>query len=84
MPAVKSLIFKYYTLLTSSITYNSKIISLYSCCAKKGLIYIIIADPSSCQPFFYFKCTKLNTYALYNIYLVSLNKYIFLTYFTSL
>ena len=53
-------------------------------CAKKGLVYITIADPFSHQPFSCSKCTKLNTYVLCNMRLVPLNKYIFLTYFISL
>ena len=48
MPAVRSLVFKYYTLLISSIALNSEIISPYSYYIKKGLVYIIIIDPSSC------------------------------------
>ena len=66
--------------LAISISLNREIMSFYSYYAKKGLIYIIITDSSSRQPFFYAKYTKLNTYMLYNICLVSLNKYIFLCY----
>ena len=57
---------------------------IYSYYILKGLVYIVIADPSSHQPSSYSKCTKLNTCLLYNIRLVSLNKCIFLTYFISL
>ena len=84
MPAVKFLASKCCTLLVSSIVYDGEIINPCSYCVKKGLVYIIIADPFSYQPSFCSKCTKLNTYLLYNMHLVSLNKYIFLTYFASL
>ena len=84
MPFIRSLVSKYYILLTSSITFNREIISPCSCCAKKGLVYIIIIKPSNRQPSFYSKCTKLNIYALCDMRLVPFNKYIFLTYFISL
>ena len=84
MPAVKLIAFKYYTLLISSIAFDGEIISPCSCCAKKGLVCIIIADLSSHQPSFYFKYTKLNTCVLYNMRLVSFNKYIFFIYLASL
>ena len=83
MPAVRLIVFKYRALLVSSITLDSEIMSPYSYYIKKGLVYIIITDLSSRQPSFYFKCIKLNTYALYNVRSVSLNKYIFLTRFNS-
>ena len=84
MPAVRLIAFKYYALFTSSITFNSEIISPYSYYMKKGLVYIIITDPSGCQSSFYFKCTKSNTYILCNMRLVSFNIYIFLTHLASL
>ena len=84
MPAVRSLVFKYYTLFISSIAYNNKTISPYSCYAKKGLVYIIIADPFSYQPSFCSKYTKLNICTLCDVHLISFNKYIFLVHFTSL
>ena len=84
MPVIRLIVFKHCTLLASSITFNSEIISLCSRYTKKGLVYIIITESFSRQPSFYFKCTKSNTRALYNIHLVSLNKYIFLAYFNSL
>ena len=74
--------FKCRTLLTISISLNGEIMSPYSRYIKKGLVYIIITDLFSRQPSFYTKCTKLNTYILYNIHLVSLNKYIFPAYFS--
>ena len=71
-------------LLAISIFLDKEIISPYSYYAKKGLVYIIIINPFSCQPSFYTKCTKLNIYMSYNMRLVSLNKYIFSTYSISL
>ena len=61
MPTVRLIIFKRYTLLTSFIALNSEIISPCSCYTKKGLVCVIIADPSSHQPFSCSECTKLNT-----------------------
>ena len=84
MPAIRLIVFKHYALLTSSIAFNSEIINSCSCCVKKGLVYIIIMELFSYQPFSYSKCTKLNTYMLCNMRSVSLNKYIFFTYFASL
>ena len=63
-----------------SISLNGEIISPYSCYTRKGLVYIVITDPSSRQSSSYIECTKLNTRALYNMRLVSLNKYIFPVY----
>ena len=64
-------------LLAISISLNSKIISPYSYYVKKGLVYITIITPFSHQPSSYSKCTKVNTYSLYNMRLVSTNKCIF-------
>ena len=80
MPPIKLSVSKRCTLLAISISLNKKIISPYSYYAKKGLIYIIIIDPFSCQSSFYTKYTKLNTYMLCNIHSVSFNKYTFLCY----
>ena len=84
MPAIRSLAFKYYTLLISSIIFNGEIMSPCSYYVKKKLVYVTITDPSSCQPFSCSKCIKLNTYALYNVYSVPLNKCVFFAYFNSL
>ena len=78
MPPIRSSASKRYALLAISISLNREIISPYSYYMKKGLVYIIIINSFSCQPFFCTKCTKLNTYMLYNIRSVSLNKYAFL------
>ena len=77
MPPIRSLVSIYCVLLTASISLNSEIISPYSHYAKKGLLYIIIIALFSCQPSSYFKCIKANTCFLYNIRLVSTNKYTF-------
>ena len=77
MPLIRSLASVCYTLLAASISLNSEIISPYSYYAKKGLVCITIITPFGCQPSFYFKCTKANTYFLCNMHLVSTNKYIF-------
>ena len=84
MPVIRLIVFKYYTLLISSIIFNGEIMSPCSCCVKKGLVYIIIMDPSSHQPSSCFKYIKLNTCILYNIHLVPLNKCMFFTCFNSL
>ena len=80
MPFIRSSASKHYALLTISISLDGEIISPYSYYIKKGLVYITIIDFSSRQPSSYTKCTKLNTYILYNMRLVSLNKYRFFCY----
>ena len=80
MPPIRSSMSKCCTLLVVSISLNREIMSPYSYYIKKGLVYIIIIGPFSRQSSFYAKCTKLNTCMLYNMYLISLNKYIFLYY----
>ena len=84
MPAVKLIAFKHHTLFISSITFNREIISPCSYYIKKGLVYIIITEPSSRQPSSCFKYIKSNTRVLYNMYLVSLNKYTFFVCLNSL
>ena len=58
-----------------------KIIPTYSCCAEKGLVYIIIIALFSCQPSSYVEYTKLNICLFYNVCLVSNAKCIFLARF---
>ena len=84
MPFIKSSTSKCCALLIISISLNGEIISPYSCYIKKGLIYIVITEPFSCQFFSYTKCTKLNTCMLYNMRSISFNKYIFLARSTNL
>ena len=83
MPAVRLIVFKCYTLFISSIVLNGEIMSPYSYYIKKGLVCVVIAEPSNYQPSSYSKCIKLNTRVLYNVRLVSFNKYTFLTCFNS-
>ena len=74
MPFIRFSVLKHCTLFTASISLNREIISSYFCYVEKGLVYITIVALFSRQPAFYLKCTKTNTYSLYNIYLVSVNK----------
>ena len=76
IPLIRSTALKRRTLFTISISLDKEIISLCPCYTKKGLLYIIIAASFNCQPYFYSKYTEANAYLLYNIYLVSVNKYI--------
>ena len=48
MPSIRSLASVYYILLAASISLNSEIISPYSYCAKKGLVYITIIALFGC------------------------------------
>ena len=80
MPPIRLFALERYTLLTIFISFNGEIINPYSYYIKKGLVYIIIINPFSRQPSFYAKYTKLNTYILYNMRLISLNKYAFSSY----
>ena len=59
MPPIRSSAPKYYTLLTTAISLNREIISLYSHYTKKRLVYIIIIFLSSCQLFFIPSVLKL-------------------------
>ena len=77
MPSIRFLASMHCVLLATSISLNGEIMSPYSHYAKKGLVYIAIIAPFSHQPSSCFKCTKANTYSLYNMRLVSTNKYIF-------
>ena len=80
MPPIRSFIFKRCALLIISISLDGEIMSLYSHYTKKGLVYIAIIKPFSCQPSSYIKYTKLNTYILCNMRLMPLNKYRFFYY----
>ena len=76
MPFIRSSVSKHYAYIISVILLLSKIIPIYSCCAEKKLVYIIIIALSSRQPSFYIKCIKLNMYLSYNVKSVSNTKYI--------
>ena len=80
IPFIRLFASKRCTLLTTTISLDGEIISPYSYYMKKGLMYIIITDFFSRQPFSYTKCTKLNTCILCDMRLISLNKYMFLYY----
>ena len=63
MPLIKSLTSACCSCVVVLILLLGKIMPLYSCYTKKKLIYIIIIILSSCQPSFYFKCTKSNIHS---------------------
>jgi len=68
---------QHHTKTVAFILSSNKVIPLYSRCVKKGLVYIIIAALSSCQPSSYSRCTSINTQLSYNVHLVSNAKYIY-------
>ena len=80
MPFIRSSTSKRRALLTASISLNGEIISPYSRCTKKGLVYITITSLSSCQLFSCSEYTKANTRSLYNVRSVPFNKYKFPCY----
>ena len=84
MPLIRSSVSKRRAFLAISISLDGEIISPYSHYIKKGLVYIAIINPFSCQPSLYTKYTKSNTYASCNMRSVILNKYTFSTYFSIL
>ena len=75
MPLVRSLVSERCTHTVAVILLLSKIIPSCSRCAKKKLVYITIVAPSSHQPSFYIKCTKLNMHLSYNVQSVSNTEY---------
>ena len=77
MPLIRSLASVHCVLLAVSISLDGEIMSSYSYYTKKGLVYIIIIALFSRQSFFYSKYTKANICSLYNMRLVSTNKYTF-------
>ena len=44
---IKLIVSECYALFASSIALNGEIMSPCSCCVKKGLVYIVIMEPSS-------------------------------------
>ena len=76
MPFIRSLASKCCTYIVSVILSFGEIMLIYSRYTKKKLVYIIIITPFSYQPFFYFKCTKLNIYLSCNVRLVLDTKYL--------
>ena len=77
MPLVRFLASKRRTYVVAVILLLSEIMPIYSYCVLKGLVYIAIIAPLSCQPSFYTKYTKLNMRSSYNIKLVFNAKYAF-------
>ena len=77
---IRSLASKRYTYIVAVIFLLSKIMPTYSCCVLKGLVYIIIIAPLSCQPSFYIKYIKLNICLSCDIRLGSNTKYIYFIY----
>ena len=84
MPFIRSMAFKRRACIVTLILLLGVIMSIYSCCAKKKLIYITIAALFSHQPSSCFKCIKLNIHLSYNVYSVSNAKYIFFIYLATL
>ena len=76
MPFIRSLASKHYAYTVAVIFLLGEIMPSYSHYKEKKLVYIIIIAPSSRQPFFYIKCTKLNIHLSYNIRLISNAKYL--------
>ena len=73
-PSVASI---YCATLVALILSISKVMPSYSYYIKKGLVYIIIAAPSSRQPLSYTECTKANMRLSCNIHSISITKYIY-------
>ena len=71
IPLVRCTAFKHYNKLILLILSISKVMPSYSYCIKRGLLYITIASPSSCQLLSCTECTTINMRFSCNIYLVS-------------
>ena len=67
MPLIRSSASKRRTYIIAVILSLSKIMPTCSCYVLKGLVYIAIIAPLSCQPSSYTKCIKLNMYLSCNI-----------------
>ena len=76
MPLIRFLVSKCRAYIVLVIFLLSEIMPMCSRCAKKKLVYIIIAAPFSCQPSFCFKYTKLNMRLSCNIKSVLDTKYL--------
>ena len=84
MPPIRSLASKCCAYTVAVILLLGEIMPSYSRYNKKKLVYIVIITPSSCQTFFYSKCTKLNMYLSCNIKSVSDAEYLYFIYPCSL
>ena len=76
IPLIRSLASKHYAYIVLVILSLGEIMPMYSRCTKKKLVCIIIIAPFSCQPFSYFKYTKLNIHLFYNVRLILNVKYL--------
>ena len=76
MPPIRSLASERRAYIVAVILLLGEIMLIYSCCAKKKLVYITIAASFSRQPSFYIKCTKLNIHLFYNVKSVLDTKYL--------
>jgi len=68
---------QWHTHTVAFILSSSKVILLCSCCAKKGLVYVMIAALSSRQSSSCSECTSINMRSSCNIYSVSNAEYMF-------
>ena len=84
MPPIRSLASKRRAYTIAVIFLLGEIMPSYFCCDEKKLVYIIIIALFGRQPFFCFKCTKLNMCLSCNIRLVSDAKYLYLMHLCSL
>ena len=75
IPPIRSTASRHHNRLILLILSISKVILSYFYYIKKGLLYIVIASPSSCQPLSYAKYTTINIHLFYNVYLVFNTKY---------
>ena len=75
MPPIRSLASERRAYTVAVILLLGEIMPSCSCCEEKKLVYIIIMAPSSHQPSFCVKCTKLNICLSCNIKSVSDIKY---------
>ena len=76
MPLIRSLASECCIYTVAVILLLGEIMPSCSYCEEKKLVYIIIIAPSSHQPSFYVKCTKLNIYLSCNVRSVSDTEYI--------
>ena len=75
MPFIRSITSRRHNKLMLLILSINKVMPSCSYYIKKGLLYIAIISPFSCQLLSYAKCITTNIYSFYNIYLVSNAKY---------
>ena len=75
MPPIRSLASKRRTYIVAVILSLGEIMPIYSCYAKKKLVYVTIIAPFSRQSSFYIKYTKLNMRLFCNVKSVSDTKY---------